>query len=265
MYQPQEIEPLDGTPEIFLAHLAYLIPDEVSREHLLNWLAWLVQRPRRKADARVLLLSNKRTGKSWFAELMKVILGAHNCNEPSKRRVASNFYGWLANPRLVIIHELREKGARGLYDELKEVITQPTVSINLKGIEAFEVESFAGILTISNHDDAIPIDDQEGRYLVIRCADAPNFGKGTAASAAYYTRLFGCIGTSDAPGDEARKVLRYPSARSIECTTRYRNRGEPTSSVASAESRKPRLLRRTRSGQSTDRAVAHVIGPSYIR
>jgi hypothetical protein len=216
MYQPQAIEPMDGEPEVLLAHLEYLIQDPLSREHLLNWLAWIVQNPDRKLMHAVLLLGNKRTGKSWFSELMKVILGAHNVSEPSKHRVASEFNGWLANRRLVVIHELREKGARGLYDELKEVITQPKVSINLKGIEAFEVDNFAAIFTISNHDDAIPIDDQEGRYLVIRCADAPNFGKGTAASADYYTRLFGCIGTSDAPGDEARKVLRYLLARDLD-------------------------------------------------
>src|SRR5258705_13619423 len=182
--------------------------DKLAREHLINWLACVVQYPDKKLMHAVLLLGNKRTGKSWFAELLKVILGAHNCSEPSKKRVASEFNGWLANKLLVIIHELREKGARGLYDELKEYITQGTTSINLKGIEAHEVDNFAAFLTITNHDDAIPIDDNERRYLVIRCADDPRFGKGTDASTAYYNRLFRCIGTSDEPGDEARKFLR---------------------------------------------------------
>jgi hypothetical protein len=214
-YRPQKIEPLDGEPTIFLEHVAYLIPDQKSREAFLNWLAWIVQYPDRKLMHAVLLLGKKGTGKSWFAELMKVILGAHNCSEPSKRRVASDFNGWLANKMFVTIHELREKGARGLYDELKEVITQGSVSINLKGIEAYEVESFAAILTITNHEDAIPIDDNERRYLVIRCADAPAFGKGTPASDEYYKTLFDCIGTSDEPSDEARRVLAYLRARDL--------------------------------------------------
>jgi hypothetical protein len=215
MYHPQQIEPLDGTPQMFLWHLKYLIPDPASREHLINWLSWLVQHPDQKMMHAVLLLGRKRTGKSWFAELLKVLLGSANCSEPSKRRVASDFNGWLAYRQLIIIHELREKGARGLYDELKELITQGTVGINLKGVESFEVGNFANFFTISNHEDALPIDDQEGRYLVIRCADEPAFGKGTSRSKEYYKRLFACVGSPDEPGDEARRVLNLLLTRDL--------------------------------------------------
>ncbi|WMT75078.1 DUF5906 domain-containing protein [Bradyrhizobium sp. Ash2021] len=215
LFKPHKIEEMDGPPLIIIEHLRYLIPDVASRQHFVNWLAWLVQNPDKKLMHAALLLGKKGTGKSVIGELMKVILGAHNCSEPSRKRVASEFNGWLANKQLVIIHELREKGARGLYDELKEYITQGTTSINLKGIEAHEVDNFAAFLTITNHDDAIPIDDNERRYLVIRCADDPRFGKGTTASTAYYDQLFGCIGTSDEPGDEARKFLRFLRARDI--------------------------------------------------
>jgi hypothetical protein len=52
--------------------------------------------------------------------------------------------------------------------------------------------------------DAPPIDDNKRSYLVIRSADAPNFGKGMPVSTAYFDRLFACIGPSNAPGDEAR-------------------------------------------------------------
>ena len=56
MYQPQTITPLDGTPQMFLYHLRYLIPDKLSREHLINWLAWVVQYPDKKLMHAVLLL-----------------------------------------------------------------------------------------------------------------------------------------------------------------------------------------------------------------
>jgi hypothetical protein len=231
-YTPQKIEDMEGAPAIVIEHLRYLIPDPRSRSLFVNWLAWIVQNPDKKLMHAVLLVGNKGTGKSFFGELMKVILGAHNCSEPSRKRVASEFNGWLANRRLVIIHELREKGARGLYDELKEYITQGTTSINLKGIEAHEVDNFAAFLTITNHFDAIPIDDQERRYLVIRCADAPQFGKGTAASDAYYNRLFRCVGTTDEPGDEARKFLKFLRERKLGT---YNGQGTAPETEAKAE------------------------------
>jgi hypothetical protein len=215
LFVPQKIKPLDGRPERFIYHMAYLIPDPVSRGYFLDWLAWLIQHPELKMMFAVLLLGPKRTGKSWIAKLLKVILGAHNCSEPNSKRVASDFNGWLAYKLLVIIHELREKGARTLADTLKPVITEDTVPINLKNIEPFEIDNFANLLTISNHEDAIPLDDDEGRYLVIRCADQPWGGRGTDKSKVYYQRLFDCIGTADAPGDEARRVLSWLLKRKI--------------------------------------------------
>ncbi len=215
MYRVPEIQPLDGEPKIFLSHLQYLVPDDASREYLLDWLAWLIQHPDRKAMFAVLLIGKTRTGKSWIGDLLKVLLGKANCSEPSKKRVASDFNGWLSYKQLVIIHELREKGTQGLYDVLKELITQKTVPINLKGVEAFEIENAANFLTISNHNDALPLYEQDGRYLVIRCADEPRFGRGGDRSKDYYTRLFDCIGTADNPGDEARRVLRWLQRRVI--------------------------------------------------
>ena len=179
-----------------------------SREYLLDWLAWLVQRPERKLMFAVLLLGPHGTGKSWVAELMKVLLGAANCSEPDKKEVASTFNGWLGRRQLIIVHELYERNARGLADALKNYITQKSIRVNLKGIEAFEIENYANFLTITNHEDAIPIDRTERRWLVIRCTDKP-------MPPEYYRALFDCIGTPATPGDEARRVLAYLQAREI--------------------------------------------------
>lgn len=46
-------------------------------------------------------------------------------------------------------------------------------------------------------------------------ASTPAFGKGTERSATYYKKLFALIGTTAEPGDEARRVLAWLSARKI--------------------------------------------------
>ena len=75
IWRPQDIEPLDETPQVFLEHMTYLIPNESDRETLLDWLADLLQHPERKPMWAPLLLGPKRTGKSWIVELFKMILG----------------------------------------------------------------------------------------------------------------------------------------------------------------------------------------------
>ena len=203
--------------------MAYLIPDEKSREELLDWLAWLVQRPDQKLMFAPLLIGPHGTGKSWLADLMYVILGPWNVSTPRKKSIVRDFNGWLARVLLVSIHEL--KGSANLAEDLKEYITQDMVEINLKGIEAFRIENFANFLCISNHDDAIPIEPGERRYLVIRCASVPRYAlpkacgekpfTPTSASNDYYKRLWDGKGTAENPGDEARRVYSWLLARDI--------------------------------------------------
>ena len=102
---------------------------------------------------------------------MKVILGPWNVSTPRNKTLVRDFNGWLAEKTLAIIHEL--KGKVETSENLKDIITQPTVEVNRKGIEAHEIPNCINLLTISNHDDAIPIDDGSRRYLVIQCAKVP--------------------------------------------------------------------------------------------
>src|ERR1035437_4189626 len=176
MWVGQKITPLDGEPKLFLSHVQYLIPDPQQREYFLDWLAWLIQHPARKMMFAALLYGKQGTGKSWFCELMKVILGRHKVSEPSHAQVCSEFTGWIAKKQFITIHELRKKGRYDIADVLQVLITQKTVGLNMKNIEAFEIENFANFLLITNTETAIPQETSERRYLVIRCADNTRFG-----------------------------------------------------------------------------------------
>ena len=219
MWVGQKITPLEGEPELFSSHVGYLIPDVQQREYFLDWLAWIIQHPARKMMFAALLHGKQGTGKSWFCELTKVILGRHNVSEPSHAQVCSEFTGWIAKKQFITIHELRKKGRYDIADVLQVLITQKTVGLNMKNIEAFEIENFANFLLITNVETAIPQETSERRYLVIRCADQTRFGDShgqpTDRTRSYYKNLFASIGTPEAPGDEARRVLSWLSKRKI--------------------------------------------------
>jgi hypothetical protein len=79
MWVKPPITPLDEEPTILIEHINYLIPDEVERKLLLDWLAHCVQKPMEKLMFALLIVDDKGgTGKSWFGYLMQVILGAEN-------------------------------------------------------------------------------------------------------------------------------------------------------------------------------------------
>jgi hypothetical protein len=224
LYRAPGIVPIfDVKPEIYLAHLRYLIPDRATRIQFADWLAHLVQHPDQKMMFAALLMGKPGTGKSWLADAMKVIMGAWNVSTPRNKTLTRDFNGWISEKTLGILHEL--KGKFETVDVFKDLITQPTVEVNKKGIEPFEIESFINFLTITNHDDALPLDDDDRRWFGIECATIPNLADPTPSgdkhfthtkeSKAYYKRLFETQPADSPATEETRRFLGWLLKRKI--------------------------------------------------
>ena len=78
MYRPAGYDELDERPEIFLAHMSYLIPDRYELSLVLAYLKWMVQNPDKKMNVWAFLIIGKRgVGKSWlFPHLLQALFGA---------------------------------------------------------------------------------------------------------------------------------------------------------------------------------------------
>jgi Family of unknown function (DUF5906) len=218
IYRGQDIEPLAETPARFLAHVAYIIPNETDRNYLLDFMAHCVQHPAKKIMFAILLVGPKGTGKSFFVEVFKALFNERNVSEPSKKTMLRDFNAWAGRKQIIAIHELKSTGRADVAEILKEKITQGNVEVNIKNVEAFTIDNFANYFTITNDEDAIPLESGERRYLVIRCAEEPMYGKRNDKSVRYYEELFLSIGgrrCSDHPGDEARRILHYLKNRPI--------------------------------------------------
>ena len=233
-YKSNALEPLrDGrAPDVFLEHMRYLVPDLRERKMLADWLADLIQHPGQKRMFAILLIGPGGTGKSWLADLLRVILGRHNVSTPRSSTLKRDFNGWAGEKTLALVHELKGTGITA--ENLQDIITQPTLEINRKGIEAIELPSFISLFLISNHDDCLPMDDETRRYLVIQCAKVPNGALDkpsgrraytiTPEMTDYYGRLFGPEGQptepsengiDPSPTDETRRVLAWLQDRKI--------------------------------------------------
>jgi hypothetical protein len=79
LWRPSEIVAREGDTRMWDAHLKYLFPDQKQRDHLLDWLAGVLQRLGVKPLHALLLLGVYHgTGKSWVLRVLAKLIGDSN-------------------------------------------------------------------------------------------------------------------------------------------------------------------------------------------
>jgi hypothetical protein len=194
IWRESEITPKQGDATIWNEHIAYLFPDDEQRNHLLNWLAWVYRNQKLKPNHALLLVGETHgTGKSWVARVMSHLMGLKNTKRPKNSSLKGDFNGWALQCKFAIIEELMQIGKREVANELRDVITEPTIEVNIKNVKAFEIDNYLAMMAISNHPDALPLEESDRRWLVLM-----THAQTRADHDSYYSRLFKVLHNPDA-------------------------------------------------------------------
>ena len=178
---------------MFLEHLGYILDnDETAIEHVLNFLAHLLQRPQERIGHALLITSEaKGIGKSTLGTVVRRLVGEQNSRVAQTKDLKSSFDGWLMGKLVVQVDEVYEAGNWDLANKLKPLITEPTVSANIKYGPQLEIDNYARLFMFSNHSAPLNIEDGDRRYFVFNSKAQPR-------EDAYYDRLYGYIETPEA-------------------------------------------------------------------
>lgn len=135
---------------------------------LLDFLAYVYQNPGKRVRWAIVLFGIQGNGKSFWVELMKRLMG-HNAGEVAGTTVAQRFTGWAVNKLFIAIEEIRvpSESKYAILDKMKPFITNREVDVEFKGQDNRTVPNFASYMMLTNHDDALPLDDDDRRYCVI--------------------------------------------------------------------------------------------------
>lgn len=182
-WRPSDLVPQEGDPTIFLEHMDYMFEDVMERNMVLNYLAWCVQNPAEKPNFALVIKGKQGTGKSFIGQVMERIFGPHNTGRPMNASIQSQFNGWARNVKLVVIEELMVKGRVDLMNHLKPMVTDPIIEVNEKYMPTQRVTNNCVILAFTNHDDALPVEDDDRRYAIAISEAFPREDE-------YYRRLF---------------------------------------------------------------------------
>lgn len=196
---PETLLPRDKRAiKIVKKHVGHLLAKPEERRLLVDWLSWVVQNPGRHVNWSILLQGVEGDGKSFFAFLLRAVMGVSNVQMLNAHILESPFTDWVVGQCVTCIEEVRLIKATNkfeLLNRIKPFITNHVVEVHPKGKPTYDAINTTSYLLFSNYRDALPLDDDGRRYCVLfsqwQRKDKLDLFK--AENPDYYDRLYATI------------------------------------------------------------------------
>lgn len=192
---PEKYTPKDKRAiRIVMAHLEHLLPEPSERRLFLNWLAFIVQNPGKRVNWAMVLQGVEGDGKSFWAFLLRAVMGVSNVRMINANVLEGNFTGWAHGQCVVVVEEPRLQG-HNKYDvlnKIKPLITNAVIEIHPKGKDPYNVENTSNYYLPTNFRDALPLNDNDRRYCVLfsRWQNRDELREFNEKNPTYYVELY---------------------------------------------------------------------------
>jgi hypothetical protein len=169
-WRPPRFKPAPSTDadiKVWLDHASLVLPDASEREFILDWMAIILQHPGIKINFAPLLIGAQGIGKdSLFVPVLRAV-GGHNVSTIDPTQLESPFNGWIQR-QLIVVEEMAATDRTWLHERMKRFLVAPpdTVPVNEKNVKQYEIPNIQCWLMFSNHEDAVPVSDDDRRFWV---------------------------------------------------------------------------------------------------
>ncbi|CAN1521438.1 hypothetical protein MCEMSEM23_01099 [Rhabdaerophilaceae bacterium] len=169
VYVPPQVKPASGDILPFKEYMEYMFPDPSERHTMYRWCYTLIARPDIRMEWAVLMTSTKQgVGKSTLGtQILMPLVGESNSSTPGEGDIVdSQFNDWAANKRLAVVNEIYSGQSWKAYNKLKSLITDPTITINIKFMRAHKTANWVHIYACSNSVRALKLEQTDRRWFV---------------------------------------------------------------------------------------------------
>lgn len=141
-------------------------------DYFILWIAHMIQYPEQKSKM-VSFISKQGSGKGTLIRLLSKMLGDKRVFQSSNpsRDVWGNFNSLMAAAYLVNLDELSKMDTKESEGRIKNLVTEPNITINGKGQEPYNIASYHRFLITTNSEDNINTETGDRRNLIMRCSD----------------------------------------------------------------------------------------------
>lgn len=146
-----------------------LLPAREHRCMVMDFLVHSVRFPEKKLNYALLIKGAENEGKTLFADLVAKLLGGDNCAVINSDALREKHNGWVHEKLFCVIEEIRIPGreAEEVLNKLKPVITNGFIPVRRMGKDFTRERNFANLYLTTNDEDALRMDVDNTRYLVL--------------------------------------------------------------------------------------------------
>lgn len=155
---------------MFLTHINNLVGEPEYRQTLIDYMAFMVQRPGVKIRWAPCIQGAEGCGKTLLAEANKAVHGKRHVKTIDGTAVVSGWNDWAFGYQLVVLEEVRVQGTNryDIMNRLKPWITNEDIPINEKFRSSHDVRNITNYILFSNFHDALALTANDRRYFVIK-------------------------------------------------------------------------------------------------
>ena len=163
-----------GDCSLFLQHVHENVCGGVDEyyQYLMKWMARAVQYPDSPGQVAVVLRGKQGTGKSFLAKVFGDLWGRHFLQVSDPKHLVGNFNSHLRDCVVLFGDEAFYAGDKKHESVLKTLITEETITIEAKGVDAEAAPNFIHLMLASNSDWVVPAGAEERRFFVLDVGDA---------------------------------------------------------------------------------------------
>jgi hypothetical protein len=167
------VEPQRGDCSLYLKHIEENIANGSKEvfDYIIGWMAHTVQHPDSLVGTAIVLRGAMGVGKGVFANGFGSLFGRHYLPMNQSSQLTGKFNAHMKDVVVLLADEAFWAGDKMAEGVLKGLITEPYLTIEGKGENAYKMKNHLHMIFATNNDWCVPAGPNERRFFVLDVSD----------------------------------------------------------------------------------------------